>query len=193
MTEQLQAFFNDPKIKQKYLKQIQQHYKLDEIVHGIYWENGRGCAVGCLIHDSDHKRFETELGLPEWLAHLIDFLFENLSNGKAKEFPVQFIKSVNVGANYDIMYNEFVLFLLQEICKLDKEQYPDISKTISTIINYHKEIVDTNDLDAVSDSDWSTAWSAAWSAAWSTAWSAARSAAIEKISEKLLELLKKYD
>ena len=197
MTKKLQAFFNNPKIKEKYLGQIEQHYKLDEIIHRIYWEDGKGCCVGCLVHSSDHKQFEIQIGLPEWLAHLVDFLFENMNKGKAKEFPVQFIKSINVGTNYEIMYHEFIVFLLEQICKWNKEKHPDVTEAISTIINYHKKIVDTNDLDSVKDGEWSAAWSAAESAARSAAWSAAesaaRSTAVERIAEKLLELLKKYD
>ena len=66
------AFHNDPTIKQKYVDRINAHYDADEIIHGIYWENGKGCAVGCTIEGSDHERYETELGIPATIAHLED-------------------------------------------------------------------------------------------------------------------------
>lgn len=47
------AFFGDPKIKAKYLRRVKAHYKADEIIKGTYWENGKGCAVGCTIEGSD--------------------------------------------------------------------------------------------------------------------------------------------
>ena len=54
----MEAFHNDPSIKEKYLTRVQAHYKADEIIQGKYWENGKGCAVGCTIHSSDHKNYE---------------------------------------------------------------------------------------------------------------------------------------
>jgi hypothetical protein len=62
------AYHNDPKIKAQYLRRVRAHEKMDEIIQGKYWERGRGCAVGCTIHGSDHTQYETELGIPEWLA-----------------------------------------------------------------------------------------------------------------------------
>lgn len=46
MTRNLIAFHGDPKEKDAILAQLQLHHDADEIVHGVYWENGRGCAVG---------------------------------------------------------------------------------------------------------------------------------------------------
>lgn len=38
----MKAFHNDSKIKAKYLKRVQAHFKSDEIVKGKYWEDGKG-------------------------------------------------------------------------------------------------------------------------------------------------------
>jgi hypothetical protein len=43
------AFHNDQKIKDKYLARVEAHRKADEIIKGKYWENGKGCAVGCTL------------------------------------------------------------------------------------------------------------------------------------------------
>ena len=61
----LRAFHNDPKIKAKYVARVLEHQRLDHIVKGIYWEKGKGCAVGCTIEGSDHSKYETELGIPK--------------------------------------------------------------------------------------------------------------------------------
>ena len=42
----LLAFHNSPSIKAKYLDRIRIHAMQDEIIHGKYWENGKGCAWG---------------------------------------------------------------------------------------------------------------------------------------------------
>ena len=44
------AFKNTTVTKPVILKQLRAHAKADEIVKGLYWENGKGCAVGCTIH-----------------------------------------------------------------------------------------------------------------------------------------------
>ena len=88
--KQLQAFNNSQKVKDELIIQLENHYKADEIIKGTYWENGKGCAIGCIIHSNIHKDLE-KIGIPQWLAYLIDYLFENLSNKQAKEFPIKFL------------------------------------------------------------------------------------------------------
>ncbi len=39
------AFHGDPAIKEKYLTRVREHAAADQIVQGIYWENGMGCAA----------------------------------------------------------------------------------------------------------------------------------------------------
>ena len=70
------AFHNDPTIKEKYLSRVTEHERADEIVKGQYWENGKGCAVGCTIHSGNHAAYETELGIPRWMARLEDCISE---------------------------------------------------------------------------------------------------------------------
>ena len=69
------AYHNDPAVKAKYVGRMEAHMAADDLRHCIYWVNGKGCAVGCTIHSSDHAAYETELGWPEWLAHLEDSIF----------------------------------------------------------------------------------------------------------------------
>ena len=46
------AFKNTTVTKPVILKQLRAHAKADEIVKGLYWENGKGCAVGCTVRSS---------------------------------------------------------------------------------------------------------------------------------------------
>ncbi len=144
---QLLAFHNDPKIKTKYVKRVKTHYELDEIIQGKYWENGKGCAVGCTIQDDDilksngscHKRYEEALGIPQVLARLEDRIFEGLSNGEAKEFPLRFLEAVNVGADLSLVFHKFVLWSLSDpkdgIVKFAKrKQTIDAIKKVSSLL-----------------------------------------------------------
>lgn len=108
------AFHNDKKIKATYLKRIRNHAKADEIIKGRYWENGKGCAVGCTIHSSQHASYETELGIPAKLAHLEDVVFENLTNGDAKAWPERFLKAIPVGADLQWVWADFAAWMMDD-------------------------------------------------------------------------------
>jgi len=108
----MKAFLNDTKVKEKYLSRVRAHASADEIIKGQYWEDGKGCAVGCTIHSSDHDKYEKLLGIPRWLAYLEDSIFEGLPNGEAKNFPEQFLSAINVGADLTPVYHKFMIWLL---------------------------------------------------------------------------------
>ena len=110
----MKAFHNDPLIKEKYINRLKDHYKADEFIKGTFWENGKGCAVGCTVHSSNHLAFETELGIPQVLAKLEDEIFEGLPNELAKEFPLQFLSAINVGADLLKVWNYFAIWLLTD-------------------------------------------------------------------------------
>jgi hypothetical protein len=105
----------------KNITQLQQrikgHYDADEIVKGIYWENGKGCAVGCSLHSGNHKKGETEFGVPEPIWWLVDSIFEGLPNAEAKEFPLQFSLALREGADYSKVTGDFLFWLVDEELK----------------------------------------------------------------------------
>ncbi len=108
----LLAFHNDPAIKRKYIRRVQAHRKADEIIKGQYWVGGKGCAVGCTIHASNHVNYETELGIPRRLARLEDCLFEQLPNGVALEWPLRFLKAAKTGSNLSRVADHFLHWLM---------------------------------------------------------------------------------
>jgi hypothetical protein len=108
------AYHGDPAIKSKYLNRVLAHQAADEIAHGFYWENGKGCAVGCTLHSNRHAAYETELGVPRMLARLEDRLFEGMANGKSKEFPAKFLAAIQPGADLSRVGWIFLHWLLTE-------------------------------------------------------------------------------
>jgi hypothetical protein len=113
-TTPLLAFHGNPKIKAKYLNRVKAHQKADEIVKGQYWQDGKGCAVGCTIHSSNHRAYETELGIPLALARLEDSIFEGLPNELAKEWPSKFLSAIELGADLSFVWPKFALWLLTD-------------------------------------------------------------------------------
>lgn len=115
------AFHGQPGIKSKYVKRIKLHRKQDDLRRGFYWNNGRGCAVGCTIEEQYevHRKFEKALGIPEPLVYLEDTLFECMTWEKALDFPVNFLQSIKVGADLSNVLDQLVLYLLSdETCGL---------------------------------------------------------------------------
>jgi len=180
----MKAFHGDQKIKDNLILQLQKHYESDEIIKGVYWQHGKGCAVGCTIHSNAHKEYETQYGIPEALAYLEDTIFENLPDDLAKEWPLKFIKSINVGSDLSRIWPEFAIWLLSDE-KYGVLQYAETEEQKSAI----QKVIDLYSITDRSTSieEWKTAaraaaWAvegAAWAvegAAWAAAWAAARAA-----------------
>jgi hypothetical protein len=122
----MQAFHNDATIKSAIMAGLAVHRAADELVQGSYWENGKGCAVGCtletirvmkgdmIIDHSSHKLAETETGIPQILWRLEDCIFEGLPNAAAKGWPEQFTDAIRPGADLAMIWPRFALWLLTE-------------------------------------------------------------------------------
>ena len=185
----LRAFHNKPTIKRTYLARVKAHAKADEIIHGTYWEDGKGCAVGCTIHGSDHGKYETELGIPRILAKLEDVLFERMGNGHAKEFPLQFLSAIKVGADLSMVWPRFAHWML-----LDPEhgviRFAKKEKTKAAI----QRVGELYGLQVAgkepTKQEWKDAYAAAYAAAYADAAAAARSQYAYTASKKLIAFMK---
>ena len=109
----LLAYHNDQSIKDKYLDRVIAHREADQLIQGFgYWKDGKGCAVGCTIHSSDHMAYEHELGIPVAIARLEDKIFEGLPLDLAREWPARFLAAVNPGADLSRVTAKFLYWLL---------------------------------------------------------------------------------
>jgi hypothetical protein len=109
---QLLAYHGDPAIKAKYLARVAAHRAADEIIHGTYWEEGKGCAVGCTVHSASHAAYETELGIPRILARLEDGIFESMRNGDSMLWPERFLSAIEPNADLSIVWPQFAVWML---------------------------------------------------------------------------------
>jgi len=183
------AYHNDKAIKAKYVNRMKAHIAADELVRGVGFENGRGCAVGCTLNKYDHKAFEAELGIPEWLARLLDTLHENTGDKVWPTFSLKFLRAIKPGQNLEPIKHHISLFILRR--NRERVDGLEISASLkSQVIAATDECIacHTDSLTGVieparwsaaarsAESAESAAESAAWSAAWSAGWSAAESA-----------------
>ena len=114
------TYLGDQKLKRDFLEQIGLHEQQDQLIKGVYGQmNGafRGCAIGCALHSlnilqgkvgparadhiDDHTRYEAELGLPTWFAHMEDQIFEQLPDDQARTWPRRLAEAIPVGAVVD--------------------------------------------------------------------------------------------
>jgi len=201
----MQAFHNDPAIKEKYLLRVRAHALADEITQGIYYEEKNGkfrvCAVGCTIHGNSHKAYEDELGIPQLLARLEDGIFEGLPLEHAKLWPEQFLAVIKVGADLSGVWPKFATWLLADpihgIIKFAKtDEQKEIIQKIADAYRDYKNIPlnewqELRDAAATAHADDAAAYAAAASAVYAyAAYAAARQKARIIQADKLLELLK---
>lgn len=174
----LLAYHNDPKIKAKYLRRVRAHMRADQLVQDYgYWEDGKGCAVSCTIHSSDHAAYETELGIPKSLALLEETLFEGMGKAAARVWPERFLKAIPVGADLSLVPARLIVWILDDLAEKQSE-FAEVAAACSEVAGLYRRRVASDEPES---SAWSAAESAAWSAvvessAWSAAWSAADSA-----------------
>ena len=190
------AFHNDTTIKQKYVDRVKEHQRLDHIAQGVYYETGgekpKMCGVGCTIHGNDHKKYETELGIPEEIAHLEDIIFEELSNEKAKDFPLRFLEAIPVGADLSHVIPQLVIWQfedgeyglknIQEV-KDDKEAYGFCEEVVAL---YKRELKGKKPTQAEYQELYEKI---DWSGAWAWAWAGAGAGAYTALADKFIELL----
>ena len=108
------SYHNDNAIKTKFVARARGHQKADEIVKGQYWGDGKGCAVGCLVHSSSHLQLSSELGIPLGMARLIDRLFEGMPTENAKKFPLRFVQAIPVGKDLNAVMDRYYFTLLSD-------------------------------------------------------------------------------
>ena len=166
------AYHGKAEIKEKYLARVQAHAKADEIAQGFYWENGKGCAIGCTIHGSDHGAYETELGIPRLIARLEDGIFEGLPPKEAKLWPAQFLDAIKPGADLSKVLPKFMHWLLVDPeCGVIRHANTERTrKSIQDVADLYERAIKGDDITAA-------------------AWRSAKHDARRRQAKKLLELL----
>jgi hypothetical protein len=154
----MRAFHGDSEIKERYLARLKAHRAADELIRGEGWDGHRGCAIGCTLDGYDHSRYPIELGIPEQLAYLEDWLFERLPVADAMAWPERVLTAIRVGADLSRVWPEFAIWML-----VDPEhgvsQYAVDGGTRAAIVDVADLYRRTDD---VSPDEWAAAREAAW-------------------------------
>lgn len=126
------AYDNDPKVKAALVAQLEAHAAADEIVKGRYWDDGKGCAVGCTIHGSNHARYDDIFGPGgHMLAWIEDEIFEGASNARARRFPLEFVRAVRPGADLSRVGWQFLSWCLMDVSMNPGIANPQVSEAVA--------------------------------------------------------------
>jgi len=174
--ENMIAYHGKAEIKELYLARVRAHAAADELVKGVYWEKGKGCAVGCTVHSDSHRDYETMLGIPIELARLEDVHFERLENGDSKKWPELFLSSIRVGADLSMVWPKYAFWMLDGLPKQKDER---VIKSIDSVRDLYAEWIDTG--TKPNEDRWRIAVDAAGAAA-AAAYAAAYAAAVQAAS-----------
>jgi hypothetical protein len=135
---ELLSFHNSQAIKDKYVARVKAHQEADNIIQGQGWYEGKGCAVGCTLENYAHSQYPVELGLPEWLAHLQDAIFEGLPRAEAKAFPLQFLEAIPVGVDLEPVYHQLAILRLSTLLVDLDDNHVQAKDITNQVIEYHR-------------------------------------------------------
>jgi hypothetical protein len=137
------AYHNDAAIKTAIMAQLARHREADELVKGQYWEDGKGCAIGCTLYSSNHLEYQVRFGIPVILARLEDRIFEGLPNGHSKAWPERFMGAIRPGSDLAMVWPRFALWLLTEELPQRTVKYPRCTAALADVATLYREFVET--------------------------------------------------
>jgi hypothetical protein len=173
------AYNNDGALKDTLIAEMRGHREAERLVQGQYWNEGKGCAVGCLTKKESYRaweHYETEWGIPRRLARIEDAFFENLPTAEALLWPERFLSAIRPGADLSSVWDRFAVWLLVDETwgVLQFAKRDDVRESIKRVAAlYERKLGD----ESVSLDDWRAARSAAASASASDAAADAAAAA----------------
>lgn len=171
----MKSFHNNIFIKNKYISRVKHHIDADNLVRGLGWKDGKGCAVGCTLENYDHQSYEIELGIPEWLARVEDALFEGMSIEKSKRWPLIFLETINVGIDLEKARTPFLIVVLERsiesmhLSKFDEHEFSDVRNAIDQSTLAIQNIIDLHKSGSIAEGAAMITTYGAGSAAWGIA------------------------
>jgi hypothetical protein len=150
---ELRAYQNCELTKAALVARMQAHYDADEIIKGVTGGGGKGCTVWCALNQYNHAAFPAVLGLPEWLARLIEQIFESLPDDKARQFSQDWPIAIAEGADLALVKSRFFYALLVDPDHGVIRHSPD-STEILAVAALHQRAIDG---EVVADDEWRAA------------------------------------
>ncbi len=115
------TFQNPEYTKEDLIIRLKNHRDTGSIVRDIYrdvyWDNGKGSAVGCAVEsNNNYKPFDIlqdRYGIPRWMGFLIENIFFCIANDCAIDFCLDVFSAIPVGVDLDDLKKPFIIFILE--------------------------------------------------------------------------------
>ena len=178
------SFHGEHKLKETTLKDAIWHQEQDKFQQGVWWEGGKGCSLGCLLHydNRQHDIFNKASdawGLPMYLVKLQEHIFEGSTPKYALAWTARFVEVIPVGVDLDDVCPKIAIYICESV-----KQYAKGFKGLETVI---QGVIDAH--IAGSEKQLAAAGDAARDAARDAAWPAARAGYTEKLGNFIIETL----
>jgi hypothetical protein len=97
----LNAYQSIPAIRDGAIERLRRHAASAQLAPGpLAWDGSKGSLVGCILESDDLASWESELGLPQWLATAADGIAaQQESIDAALSFGVEVLDAVRPGAD----------------------------------------------------------------------------------------------
>lgn len=109
----MRAYHGDPQLRQQVIDKLHSLEQADRWEHRpVYWNGEVGSFVGSLLQGDDLERWETDLGLPKWLALTIDSMVAaNATLGVS--WGIHLMQGISPGMAMDTVGSRSLLELLK--------------------------------------------------------------------------------
>jgi len=106
--------------KEKWVDIARKHQEHDMFIQGEWLQdekiNGefKGCMFGCFTQSDENtlEKASEEMGLPLWLVHVSEKIFEGLPSKEAIKFPLLVLENYNYNKESKEMYDSFMYEML---------------------------------------------------------------------------------
>jgi hypothetical protein len=146
------TFHGDNTLKQAMLERFRAHLEAGRVTSTLNTWNGQsGSVIGCAIESDDLDVWSSTLGLPKWLALLIDAIAA--AQGSPQAFALAglpTLQAIPVGVDLDAAGSGFVLKLLADIAARREATSPDtaLPSALATVTTLHTAVADGKSSDA---------------------------------------------
>ena len=157
----MSAFFNEPKLKQAVMDRLREDRRLDRLAQGVYFEDGKGCHLGCLTrcNENSHEAVERMFNIPVRIAYWLEAVFENLPEDQCEWWVIEGTNAIPVGADLSKAHHELGYWMLGPDSPSAKgNQNKAVAKSISKIRTLHRQSADGA---TITKEQWSAAYLAA--------------------------------
>jgi len=107
------AWHGEPDLKASVFDRLREDQRMDRIVQGMYWSDGRGCHLGCLTRASSnwHLVAERLFGIEQRIGYWLEAAFEGLPKEQCAQWVLDSTAAIPEGADMSRCHHHLGIWL----------------------------------------------------------------------------------